>query len=597
MNIEIIEYSPVSQFAIDSHHRIVHWNRASELLTGRSAREMLGTDRQWEPFYPERRPMLADLVVDHDREGMIRFYGNGKVARSKIIPNAWETEAFFENVGGQPRCLRFLAAPIYDREGNVSGAVETFLDITEQKNFEQALIQSEEGYRVLAENVPEGFALMQGGRYVLVNKAFAALFGYKSPDDLIGKKASGPIMPDYKDLFEKTIQDIETGQSGEKVLNWPCRTQDGKEIWVEGHPNLFMWENKPAVLTTIIDVTEIRAKEIAIKEEAQHLRKENIRLKSEIKDRYRFGDIVGKSPVMQEVYELILKAATTNASVIIYGESGTGKELVARAIHDMSDRREKEFVPVNCGAIPETLLESEFFGYKKGAFTGAHKDKGGFLDLAQGGTLFLDEVGELTLNIQVKLLRVIEGVGYTPVGSSQVKRSDARLVTATNRDLKEEVNKGLMRDDFFYRIHIIPIHLPPLRERREDIPLLADHFLHSLAKGKNMSSLPGRIMEALYNYHWPGNVRELQNALQRYLTVGQLDFIHSDDDSTIGARQGSGKTDKKIIEPLKNVITEVEKRMITSALNQTNWNRTKAAELLGIPRKALFRKMRRLEII
>ncbi len=182
---------------------------------------------------------------------------------------------------------------------------------------------------------------------------------------------------------------------------------------------------------------------------------------------------------MQEVYELILKAAATNANAIIYGESGTGKELVARAIHRLNNRKEGRFIPVNCGAIPENLLESEFFGYRKGAFTGAAADKEGYLDLADGGTLFLDELGEIGPNLQVKLLRVLEGGGYSAVGGRDVKKPDVRIIAATNRDLKAQVNRGLMREDFFYRVHIIPIQLPSLRERREDIPLLIEHFMQS----------------------------------------------------------------------------------------------------------------------
>jgi len=180
---------------------------------------------------------------------------------------------------------------------------------------------------------------------------------------------------------------------------------------------------------------------------------------------------------MQDVYEFILQAAATQANVIIYGESGTGKELVAKAIHETSDRSKKSFVTVHCGAIPETLMESEFFGYKKGSFTGANLDKRGYLDEADGGTLFLDEVGEIGLNMQVKLLRAIAGGGYTPVGSSTKKNTDVRIVAATNRNLRDMVKRGIMREDFFYRIHILPIYLPPLRDRKDDLPLLVDHFL------------------------------------------------------------------------------------------------------------------------
>ena len=198
---------------------------------------------------------------------------------------------------------------------------------------------------------------------------------------------------------------------------------------------------------------------------------------------------------------------------------------VARAIHDISRRRHKEFVPVNCGAIPQHLLESEFFGHRKGAYTGANADAHGYLDRADGGTLFLDEVGELSLDMQVKLLRAIDGGNYSPLGDSRSRKSDFRLIAATNRNLKEMVKSGKMREDFFFRIDIVPIDLPPLRDRRDDIPLLIDHFLRELTGADNPPVLPGKVLEALYKYEYPGNVREMQNIVQRYLAIKRLDFL------------------------------------------------------------------------
>jgi transcriptional regulator with PAS, ATPase and Fis domain len=291
---------------------------------------------------------------------------------------------------------------------------------------------------------------------------------------------------------------------------------------------------------------------------------------------------------MQEVYELILKAAHSDASTAIFGESGTGKELVARAIHELSSRHDEEFVTVNCGAIPENLLESEFFGHRKGAFTGAYADKVGYLDIANGGILFLDEVAELPLNMQVKLLRAIDGGDYTPVGSNKLKRSNFRVVTATNRSLMDLVKEGVMREDFFYRIHVIPIALPPLRERREDIPLLIDHFLNMYRDQEKEVRIPARILEALFSYPWPGNVRELQNVIRRYLSVGRWNFLNH----TQGLQKGG------ILESynLKGAVEDLEKTAVRKALEQARWNKTKAAQLLGISRRALFRKIKRLDL-
>jgi transcriptional regulator with PAS, ATPase and Fis domain len=263
-----------------------------------------------------------------------------------------------------------------------------------------------------------------------------------------------------------------------------------------------------------IDITERKREEIALAERAAYLDKENIRLKSSMKERFRFGDIIGKSPAMQGVYDMIVKAAATGSNVVIYGETGTGNELVAKAIHENSDRRDAPFVAVNCGAIPDTLIESEFFGYKKGAFTGAEQDKKGFLAMADGGTLFLDEIGEIGHGMQVKLLRVIEGYGYTPVGANTPVYKDIRLISATHRNLGELVKTGVMREDFFYRIDVIPIHIPPLRERPDDLPLLIEHFRQAYSDQAGLALLTGEILTAIQNYDWPGNVRELINVLE-----------------------------------------------------------------------------------
>ena len=321
------------------------------------------------------------------------------------------------------------------------------------------------------------------------------------------------------------------------------------------------------------------------------LHEENVRLKDNIKERYRFGKIIGKSLVMQEIYELILKAAASDAGVIVYGESGTGKELVAEAIHKMSDRKEKPFVAVNAGGVAETLLESEFFGYKKGAFTGAGSDKRGLLQSADKGTLFLDELGEIGPNLQAKLLRAIEGGGFTPVGGLEEETSDFRVIAATNKDLKEQVKKGLMREDFLYRIHIIPIHLPPLRERKEDIPLLIEHFMQNYPSSKNLPTITAAVMEALTSYDWPGNVRELINTMHRYLTLQKLDFL---DTSLINDRQTEPPVPveaRETNESLDVTVKRLEKLYLTKVLDDNNWHQGKVSTLLGVDRKTLYRKI------
>ncbi|MEJ2639378.1 MAG: sigma 54-interacting transcriptional regulator [Desulfosarcinaceae bacterium] len=272
----------------------------------------------------------------------------------------------------------------------------------------------------------------------------------------------------------------------------------------------------------VMDITERKRAEEALRRREAELKAQTDRLRSSLKGRLRFGNIVGRSRAMQVVYNSILKAAETSANVIVYGESGTGKELVSRTIHDLSGRGGGRFVPVNCGAIPENLLESEFFGYRKGAFTGARVDKPGFLDVADKGTLFLDEIGELPLALQVKLLRALDGGGYTPIGSQKIVTPDLRIIAATNRDLEAQMRQGHFRSDLYYRIHILPIYMPPLRERRADIPLLAHHFLELYSEEGGVSTIPDNVMQAFMDHDWPGNVRELQNAIHRYVTLQEL---------------------------------------------------------------------------
>jgi transcriptional regulator with PAS, ATPase and Fis domain len=329
------------------------------------------------------------------------------------------------------------------------------------------------------------------------------------------------------------------------------------------------------------------------KQAEQKLRHENFYLRSTIKDRYKFDNIIGSCPAMQDVYEHILKAAGTYDSVFIFGESGTGKELVARAVHNASDRSAGRFVAVNCGAIPENLIESEFFGSQKGAFTGSNVDKHGYLDTADGGTLFLDEIGEISPTLQVKLLRAIEGGGYSPVGSTKVRKPDLRIIAASNKDLMRLVKKGLIRDDFFFRIHVLPIHLPPLRERGDDIILLVDHFLKLYRKAGKVIDLAPKDLIRLKNYSWPGNIRELQNVLRRYLTIRNLEFLKGSrlENLTVEDNLGPEVSGDQII-PLKKAVGGFEKNHIQNVLDQNQWNKGKTANVLNISRKTLFRKMK-----
>jgi two-component system response regulator AtoC len=319
--------------------------------------------------------------------------------------------------------------------------------------------------------------------------------------------------------------------------------------------------------------------------EHQELVEENLSLRQRLEDRYRFENIIAKSSKMQRVIEVIKIVAKSNATVLITGESGTGKELVARAIHSQSHRRNKPFVAVSCAALPESLLESELFGHEKGSFTGAYAQKKGKFEFANGGTLFLDEVGEMSANIQVHLLRVLEEKEFTRVGGNEPSRVDVRVISATNKDLRKAIEKQEFREDLYYRLNVVNIELPPLRERKEDIPLLAEHFLYKFAieNQKEITGFSPEAMEFVLDYDWPGNVRELENAIERAVILAKDSII------TIGDLPQENLSPAYSTTPRKN-LKEVERGHIWNVLRETGDNYSEAARILGISRMTLYNK-------
>jgi len=321
--------------------------------------------------------------------------------------------------------------------------------------------------------------------------------------------------------------------------------------------------------------------------EHQRLLEENISLHRRLEERYRFENIIAKSPKMQQVIEVIKVVAKSNATVLITGETGTGKELVARATHSQSYRKDKPFVAVSCAALPESLLESELFGHEKGSFTGAYTQKKGKFEVANRGTLFLDEIGEMSANIQVHLLRVLEEKEFTRVGGNEVIKVDVRVISATNKDVKEAVAKGQFREDLYYRLNVVNIELPPLRERREDILLLAQHFLKKFGV-ENQKGITGFSPEAtdfLLKYEWPGNVRELENAIERAVILAKNPLIE------VADLPQESLTLTHSAPPGKN-LGEVEKNHILNILDETGGNYSEAARILGISRMTLYKKIR-----
>ncbi len=329
------------------------------------------------------------------------------------------------------------------------------------------------------------------------------------------------------------------------------------------------------------------------------LRAENRLLHKELRSRYRFDNIVGASPALRGVLETVSKVADTDSTVLITGESGTGKELIARALHYESRRSERVFVTVNCGAIPEELLESELFGHVRGAFTNAVNHREGRFSVADGGTLFLDEIGDMSPNLQVKLLRVLQDRTFEPVGSSKSVRVDVRVLAATNQNLEEAIEDRRFRRDLFYRLNVIPIEVPPLRERRDDIPLLAQHFLDvtNQEKGKRVEGFAPETMEFLCAHSWPGNVRELENLVERLVILGGEGEIGPDQLPERLLAAPAPPPGVPAVTPVglsfRDVVDQVETDLILQALEQTQWNKNRAAQLLGLNRTTLLEKIKK----
>ena len=427
-----------------------------------------------------------------------------------------------------------------------------------------------------------------------VSRGVEALLGYK-PEEMENRLS-------FKDLTISNLQHYRffqeelTPERPHFRLTFEFRTASGLGKWVSDE-GLLLFDDHGRVrgsMGVFVDISDHKAQELSIKEE-------NLRLKTALRPPASLGGLVGRSPPMRKVFSRLLKLALSTAHLVVLGESGTGKELAARAIHDLSNRSSGAFVSVNCSSISETLFESELFGYLKGAFTGAMRDRQGHLDTAHQGTLFLDEVGDIPLNMQTKLLRVLDGYGYLPVGGRAERYSDFRLISATNHNLEQLVHKGLMRKDFYYRINAVNLNLPPLRERREDIPLLVDHFLSRQRLSRN--DLPAEFLERLCAHSWPGNVRELQNALSRYLAFQDTEnifepFAAADSPAVPPAiTPGEAGPDEKSPPFPVGSYDDFERERLLRTLMSINWRPEAAAVRLGLSRSTIYRKMKKYGLL
>lgn len=499
-------------------------------------------------------------------------------------------------------------------------AARRVAELEQQKQFiseqlrkaSEALVLSEERFRDLFDEAP--IAYVHEGldtRFIRCNGAALRILGLKS-EEVTGTfgKDFVPDTPDAQRRAREALASFGRGGTDSAGVVLELRRKDnGKPIWIQ-------WWSKPDpsgtyTRTMFLDITE----RVLMEQEKARLEAQNIYLQEEIRAEHDFTEIVGNSPSLRAVLRQIEQVAATDSTVLILGETGTGKELIARAIHDRSARQARPLVKVNCGAISAGLVESELFGHLKGAFTGALTNRDGRFKLADGGTLFLDEVGELPLETQVKLLRVLQEQEFEPVGSSQPIRVKVRVIAATNRDLATMVGEGKFRSDLFYRLNVLPLSVPSLRERQGDIPLLIVFFVQRFAKkfSKAVTRVSEETMRRLIDYSWPGNIRELQNVIERAIVLAQSDtlelapgFAPANSPAPAPARQSASQTQQRPDASARSPkgpgnasLTEVERRHIESVLVQTNWmieGERGAAKILNLSPSTLRSRMQKLGI-
>ncbi|PIE35967.1 hypothetical protein CSA56_01915 [candidate division KSB3 bacterium] len=440
--------------------------------------------------------------------------------------------------------------------------------------LQRALQDEAARFQALSGATFEGILITDQTQIVEVNQTLATISGY-GRQELLGMPVQDLLVPYWR---ERVLDRL--GSGDELPFEAELLSRHGTSIPAEIQIRTIVWQGQQRQMAAVRDISWRKI-----------LEQENRALHVTLQQRDRFGYLIGKSGLMRKVYERIIRAAASDETIIIYGESGTGKELAARTIFNLSEQHSKIFVPVNCGAIQENLFEPQFFGYRKGAFTGAERDTPGYFDRAQGGTLFLDEVGELTLPMQAKLLRVLQENTFTPVGATASRAADVRIIAATNQNLRELIQRGKVREDFFHRLHVIALELPPLRRHKEDIPLLIEDFLaQRTASGDTASVIPEEIFNRFSNYDWPGNVRELLNEVRRYVTIGEVELAYQHPPQAVRSNNAPDVQDGL---PLDEAVEAFERDYITRVLHQHGGQKSKAAQALGVGRKTLYNKLKK----
>jgi PAS domain S-box-containing protein len=585
-----MEYTGTAMLVLEDDGTISEGNHNTEIITGYSQEEIA-----------TRKPFTI-YVAQEDRERLLSYFKRRRAGETDV-PIEYEFKLLQKNGGVRNMLINVSMIP------DTKKSLISLMDITERVRMEADLRESEKRFKDIAMLLPAVICEWDSSqRLRYVNAKGLEMFQLTEEHVNRGIFLFDMISPQDRANAEKDIANVFKGMFGIGV-EYCVKRRDGTPLNILVNSAPIMPER--GLRMCIVDITgrvqaeqkvrelEKQAEEARIKlarQETEKARHEIANLRREILERSAFADMVSRSPLMREIFDILPEVAVTPATVLVTGESGTGKDLVARSLHELSGRKTGPFIAINCSALPDTLLESELFGYKAGAFTDAKKDKPGMFSRAHGGTIFLDEIGDISSAMQVKLLRVIQEKTFEPLGATEPVAVDVRIITATNKDLGEQVKKGLFREDLFYRINVLLIKLPPLRDRRCDIPLLCDHFIgrFNARYNKGIKGVSPEAESMLLAYAFPGNIRELENIVEHAFIFCKdpiIDVPHLPQQ----LRTAASCAPQASLSHIKD-FDELERLYLQSVLSETGGSRIKAAERLGIHKATLFRKLRKLGI-
>jgi len=560
---EIFDYFSIGVMVLSPERKIISLNRSAELITGYTESDLRGEYCHHiflDPLCGEKCAYLEAIESGH-QSGSMDFEVTDQTHENSSITR--------------------IVSPIYGPDKTPLGCIEVFQDHSAFKDLLERVSHDDRRLKSILDHLDIGVLTVdRGGHITLFNSTAESITGFtrgevlgKSCSKLFGK-ASGPDMS----LFKETIADGRPRSSADGAI----KTRPGQFIPVRANYMALKNENG-AVVGGLATISDLSLK---------------YQFNSEIKGRYTFYDMVGKDPAIQSIFEIVPVAAASNATILIEGPTGTGKDILAKVIHNVSPRADKPLVKVNCAALPDNLLESEMFGYVKGAFTGAEKDKPGRFQEADGGTIFLDEIGDLPLALQAKLLRVLEDKEFYPLGSRKTTKVDVRIISATNQNLDRLVREKSFREDLYYRLNVMRLELPPLKARRADIPLLIAHILKRMKASRDTRAdrFANDAMEVLLNYDYPGNIRELENIIEHALIVCR-DTVIERSHLPLALRHGiATELPAEAKRSFEQEIEFSEKGLIADKLREHNWHKGKTAAALNINRSTLWRKMKKYNL-